>query len=120
MDLGQPSSYLALGAGTPVFSSEGERIGKVLHVLAAQDEDVFDGIVIGEHPFGAEHRFADADDVEEIFDHGVMLKLTRAACSDLPKPSANPAVMRDDPAESGSDRRHEKLMRAWDMISGNR
>jgi uncharacterized protein YrrD len=119
MDFGEPTSYLVLNPGTPVYSSDGEAIGKVTHVLAAEDEDVFDGIVIGEHIFGEEHRFADADDVQEIFEHGVVLKLDRAACAKLPKPTANPAVMRDDPAESKSDFRHQKLMRAWDRISGN-
>jgi uncharacterized protein YrrD len=120
MDLGEPISYEVLRNGTAVYSADGERIGKVAHVLAAEDEDVFDGIVIGEHIFGEEHRFADADDVEEIYEQGVVLKLDRAACTELPKPSANPAVMRDDPAESKSDFRREKLMRAWDLLSGNR
>jgi uncharacterized protein YrrD len=119
MELGEPISYEVLDPGTPVYSADGERIGKVAHVLAAEDEDVFDGIVIREGAFGHEHRFADADDVEEIHEHGVVLKLDQAACEQLPKPSANPAVMRDDPAESKADIRREKLMRAWDLISGN-
>ena len=119
VDLGQPISYGVLGRGVSVFSADGHAIGKVAHVLAVEDEDVFDGIVIGEHAFGHDHRFADADDVEEIYEHGVVLKLDRAACEQLPKPSANPAVMRDDPAESKADFRRERLMRAWDLISGN-
>ncbi len=119
MDLGQPIAYQLVTPGTPVYSSDGEQIGKVAHVLAADDEDVFDGIVIGEHASGQEHRFADADDVAEIFEHGVVLKLDRAACAQLPKPSANPAVMRDDPAESRADIRREKLTRAWNLLSGN-
>lgn len=119
MELGEPISYEVLAAGTPVYSADGERIGKVAHVLAAEDEDVFDGIVIGEHVFGAEHRFADADDIEKIYEHGVVLKLDRAASEQLPEPTANPAVMRDDPAESQADARRQKLKRAWDLISGN-
>jgi uncharacterized protein YrrD len=119
VDLGQPSSYLVLERGTPVYSADDVRIGKVTHVLADAGEDVFDGIVIGEHLFGHDHRFADADDVDEVFDRGVVLKLDRAACEALPKPEANPAVMRDDPAESPSEFRRAKLMRAWDLISGN-
>jgi uncharacterized protein YrrD len=119
MDLGAPESYKVLGRGTPVYTADGEQIGKVSHVLAAEDEDVFDGIVIGEHVFGAEHRFADADDVAEIYERGVVLKLDRAAAEQLPKPAANPAVMSDDPAESKADFRRERLMRAWDLISGN-
>jgi uncharacterized protein YrrD len=118
MDLGQPVAYQLLKPGTPVYSSDEDRVGTVSHVLAAPDLDVFDGIVIGEHELGEEHRFVDADDVQEIFEHGVMLRLDRAACEQLPKPSANPAVMRDDPAESPAEIRREKLMRAWDLISG--
>lgn len=119
VDLGQPSSYLALDPGTPVYSSDGVQIGKVTHVLAVESEDVFDGIVIGDHLFGLDHRFADADDVEEVFDRGVVLKLDRSACESLPKPEANPAAMSDDPAESSSEFRHARLRRAWDIISGN-
>jgi len=118
LDLGERSAYEALEPGTPVYSSDGEEIGKVTHVLADEREDVFDGIVIGEHRFGRDHRFADADDVEAIYDRGVVLKLDAAACAQLPKPSANPAVMRDDPAESESEFRHQKLTRAWNLISG--
>jgi len=119
MDLGEPASYRSLQAGTPVYSSDGELIGNVTHVLADEHEDVFDGIVIGEgeHRFGKEHRFADAEDVQEIFDQGVVLKLDLAATAQLPEPSANPAVMQDDVAAPGA--RHQKLGRAWDLISGN-
>lgn len=119
MDLGAPISYQVLAHGTSVYSADGEQIGKVSHVLAAEDEDVFDGIVIGEHLFGSEHRFADADDIDQIHEHGVLLRLGRDQCEQLPKPSPNPAVMHDDPAESRGDFRREKLMRAWDLISGN-
>ncbi len=118
MDLGEPTSYKVLRQGTPVYSSDGDEIGKVAHVLAVEEEDVFDGIVLGEHLFGEEHRFADADDIAGIYDGGVLLKLDRAACGALPKPSANPAVMHADPAESRSDIRREKLTRAWNLISG--
>ncbi len=98
---------------------DGEQIGKVTHVLAVESEDVFDGIVIGEHRFGHDHRFADADEVQGVFERGVVLKLDRSACDNLPKPEANPAAMSDDPAESDSEFRHAKLRRAWDIISGN-
>jgi uncharacterized protein YrrD len=119
MDYGDPVSYRVLERGTPVYSSDEQEIGKVARVLAAEDEDVFDGIVIGEHLFGEEHRFADADEVASIYERAVVLTLDRAACAQLPKPSANPAVMSADPAESGSEFRRDKLRRAWDLISGN-
>ena len=119
MDLGEPSSYGALSTGTVVYSSDGEQIGKVAHVLAVESEDVFDGIVIGEHVLGHDHRFADADEVDRIYDRGVVLKLDRAACERLPKPSANPAAMRVDPSERPEGTLRQKLRRAWDRISGN-
>ena len=119
VDIGQPISYGVLETGTPVYSSDGEKVGSVGHVLAAEDEDVFDGIVIAEHMGVASHRFADADDIAAIGEHGVLLKMDREACEGLPEPSANPAVMRDDPAESRSDSLQDKLRRAWDYVSGN-
>jgi uncharacterized protein YrrD len=118
MELGAPISYKVLAVGTPVYADGGEAIGKVSHVLAVESEDVFDGIVIGEHRFGKDHRFADADDVAAIYEQGVVLKLDLASAEQLPAPSANPAVMQDDPAESNAEFRHAKLARAWDRISG--
>ena len=102
-----------------MYSSDGEQIGRVAHVLAVESEDVFDGIVIGEHILGQDHRFADADDVDRIYDRGVVLKLDRATCEQLPKPSANPAAMRADPSEPPEGTLRQKLRRAWDRISGN-
>jgi uncharacterized protein YrrD len=118
--LGDPTSYLALESGTPVYSASGNQIGVVTHVLAAEHEDVFDGVVIGRHHFGEGHRFVDVDDIDAMYDNGVVLKLDDDACAALPAPSANPAVIRVDPAESESEFRHAKLRRAWDLISGKR
>ena len=39
MDYGNPTSYLALEPGTDVISSDGERVGKVEHVLADADSE---------------------------------------------------------------------------------
>lgn len=119
MDVGEKISYQVLEKGTPVYSADGQRIGKVGHVLAAEDEDVFDGIVISEHFGSGGHRFADADDVAEIREGGVILKLGGTAAKALPEPSPNPAVMRDDPAVSRVDLLEAKLRRAWDFVSGN-
>jgi uncharacterized protein YrrD len=116
-DPGLPISYEVLDPGTPVYSSDGEQIGEVAHVLYVPEEDIFDGIVIVEHESHDWHRFADADDVEAIHEHAVTLKLDATACSDLPEPSENPAVMKDDPAE-GAPGISDKLHRAWNLISG--
>jgi hypothetical protein len=117
-DPGLPISYEALDSGTPVYSSDGERVGSVGHVLSVPEKDVFDGIVIDEREGPGGHRFADADDVDSIHERAVTLKLDAAACRDLPQPSANPAVMADDPADTSSGLSN-KLRRAWDLVSGN-
>lgn len=119
MDLGRPIAYQALEPGTKVLSSDGVEVGQVAHVLAVEDEDVFDGIVIAEHAGSGDHRFADADDIQEIHEHGVLLKLDRDSCAKLPQPSENPAVMSDDPAAPTSGELAARLRRAWDRLSGN-
>jgi hypothetical protein len=116
MNLGDPISYEVLASGTKVFSSDKAEIGTVVHVLADEDEDVFDGIVIDEQTGPGGHRFADADQIDTIFERGVVLNIDRAASKQLPEPSANPAVLRDDP---GTGALAGKLRRAWDRISGN-
>jgi hypothetical protein len=119
MDLGEPASYLTLSAGAPVYSSDGERLGVIEHVLAEPEEDIFDGIVFDSSPLPGGHRFADSEEVEEIYARGVVLKLDAAAARELPEPSANPATVeaRVDDAELSPLER--KLRRAWDLISGN-
>ena len=118
MDLGPPISYEVLAKGTPVLCCDGHQIGEVVHVLAAEHEDIFDGIVIADHLGARGHRFADADDIGEIHERGVLLKLSRQACARLPEPSANPAVMGEDPGDHAPGV-SDKLKRAWDFLSGN-
>ncbi len=118
-DPGLPISYEVLERGTAVYSSEGEQVGTVAHVLAAEEVDIFEGIVILEHRGRSGHRFVEAEDIADMYERAVMLRLDRAAAERLPEPSANPAVMHDDPAEGGSGALAEKLRRAWDHISGN-
>jgi hypothetical protein len=116
-DQGSPISYEVLEVGTPVYSSDGEQVGHVAHVLSVPEKDVFDGIVIVEHRGPGGHRFADADDIGPIHERAVTLKLDAGACRTLPEPTPSPAVMQDDPADSSS-RLAGKLHRAWDLISG--
>jgi uncharacterized protein YrrD len=120
---GEPSSYLALEEGTAVYSADGEPVGKVAHVLADVEEDIFDGIVIETPDHGRRHVFADATQVEEIRTGAVTLKLDAEASRSLPQPTANPAVLEagpDDTVKEGrGEEMHDKLRRAWDRISGN-
>jgi len=120
-DLGEPSSYLALGKGAEVYSSDGDRVGKVEHVLAAPEEDIFDGLVLDTSVLPGGHRFVDAEQVEEIFERGVLLKIDRELAEGLPEPGANPAALEltaDDVSEDDESALKRKLRRAWDLISG--
>jgi hypothetical protein len=118
LDLGAPISYLVLEKGLPVYDPDGGDVGKVEHVLAAPEEDIFDGIVIDTGPGPGGWRFADAEQVAELHERGVLLQVGAQALSE---PSQNPAAMDVDPAEEERTGRRleEKLKRAWDYISGN-
>jgi uncharacterized protein YrrD len=117
-DLGPPSSYLTVEVGQPVHSSDGEQVGVIEHVLADPEADIFDGLVLDTSVLPGGHRFVDADQVEEIYERGVVLKLDRAAAESLPEPSENPAAMEADPSDSSESDLTRKLRRAWDLISG--
>jgi hypothetical protein len=117
-DLGAPSSYLALQPGTAVYTSDGEKIGEVEHVLAVPDDDIFDGVVLDTSALPGGHRFVDAPEVDEIYERGVVLSIDAAAAEKLPEPSANPGVLEAGPGDTVAGK-HDKLRRAWHMISGD-
>ena len=119
MDLGNPASYLVLAEGTPVLSSDGRELGKVEHVLADADSDVFDGVIVDARTGPGGHRFADASLVEAIYERGVVLAMTSEAAEQLPEPSENPAALEADPDDTAPDDVKDKLKRAWDYLSGN-
>lgn len=117
-DLGAPIAYLALQEGTAVYCAGGERVGEVQHVLAAEDADIFDGLVIDIRPGPGGLRFVDAPEVAKLHERGVILSLDSDAVERLPEPSANPGAMRVDPADADESELSAKLRRAWDFISG--
>jgi uncharacterized protein YrrD len=119
-DLGEPSSYLTLAPGVPVYSCDSEELGKVEHVLCDTGADIFDGLVIDRSVLPGGHRFVDAEQVEEVFERGVLLKLDRTAAESLREPSENPAAMDVDPGEGVDSALESKLKRAWELISGKR
>jgi hypothetical protein len=119
MDVGAPISYEVLERGVPVYARDGADVGKVEHVLAVDEKDIFDGIVIDASPGPGGWRFADADQVDSIHERGVVLALDAGEAAGLPEPSENPAAVRADPADAAKSQLEHKLKRAWDLISGN-
>jgi hypothetical protein len=119
VDYGEPASYLTLDEDCSVISSDGEEVGKVQHVLADEEEDVFDGIVIDTHLGPGGLHFVDAPQVKECRERAVVLSVPAAEIEKLPKPAPNPAVMENHGVEDSESPLQAKLHKAWDMISGN-
>ena len=82
-DYGDPCSYLTLAAGTPVYASDGENVGRVERVLSVPEDDIFDGIVIGTH---GGSRFVDAPEVGRLYERAAFLKIASADVLQLPPP----------------------------------
>jgi len=84
-DLGAPLSYLVLKKGVPVYSSDGERLGRVTRVLSAPEANMFDGIIFDTKAGPGGHRFVDAPEVESIHERGVVLRISAREAETLPK-----------------------------------
>jgi hypothetical protein len=83
MDEGLPIAYQVLDEGVPVYSSGGESVGTVAHVIAAPSADIFHGITVRTK---AGTRFVAADQIESLHERGVDLRIDTAAATELPAP----------------------------------
>jgi hypothetical protein len=115
---GEPISYIALEQGTPVLAADGDAVGKVAHVLADVEDDIFDGIVIDTKAGPGGIRFVDAPEVAEIRERAVVVSLSAEDAQRLPKPEPNPAVMESHGVEDSETPLAHKLHRAWEIVSG--
>ena len=118
-NLGEPTSYLAVVKGVPVYSSDGEKLGRVVRVLSAPNIDMFDGVVFDTTAGPGGHRFVDAPEVGDIYERGIVLKIDAAVAANLPSPGANPAALSVNPADLVGGK-PGFLRRTWDSISGKR
>jgi hypothetical protein len=114
MEAGGPASYLTLAEGTEVRSSDDRVVGKVGHVLADAEKDIFEGLVLDT---GDGYRFVEAEQLAELHEGRVVLAIAAARVPGLPVPSANPPAL--DPGGGGLESElNARLRRAWDLISG--
>ena len=118
MESEQPGSYLTLAPGAEVRSSDGQTIGVVHHVLADEEDDIFDGIIVDLHRGPGGLHFVDAPLVAAIHESSVTLTVSAEEAERLPKPEPSPAVMEVHGAEDLESPLQHKLRRAWDIISG--
>lgn len=83
VDEGLPIAYAVLDEGVPVYTSDGEAVGTVGHVVSAPEEDIFHGIVM---IVAKGQRFVAADQVASLHERGVDLSIDAAAVAMLPAP----------------------------------
>ena len=81
-DDGPQIGYKLLPRGTPVHTSDGERLGTVYRVQDNAREHIFDGIVVST-PSG--RRFVDAPEVARITEKRVTLTIGAEEARDLPE-----------------------------------
>jgi len=79
----RPVAWTAIEREEPVFSQEGEQVGHVAEVLGTGDVGIFHGIVVKPHVVG-HHIAVLAQDVGEITNRRVTLKIGRSAFETLP------------------------------------
>lgn len=83
-DDGVAVHYTALQRGTPVISSDGQEVGRVVEVLDNYREHIFDGLVI-ETTDGA-RRFVDAPEVARTAERAVTLNISAGEVARLGPP----------------------------------
>jgi hypothetical protein len=111
-DLGGLVAYTAVADGTPVYDHQGRRIGVVEHVMEVGG--IFEGVIVHTHPLPGRHLYADADQIAEIHERGVVLSVTRR---ELHAPDQESRRCRAGAGESPLEAR---VRRAWDWLTGRR
>jgi hypothetical protein len=115
-DLGDPVAYLSLREDTPVFDREGRRVGLVEHILADEAMDIFHGLIVHTVPLPGRHLYADANQIAELRERGVVLSVGREDLHEL-RARQSAGAARDVPVDRGLEAR---LRRVWDWLTTRR
>ena len=91
MNAANQISWMAIEAGSSVFSADGDEVGKVSKVVGDPDADIFDGLAVSVATFGAD-RFVGAERVRGIWPDRVELDLRAAEIERLPEHEETPTV----------------------------
>jgi hypothetical protein len=95
MDEGFQVAYQVVEPGVPIFASGGEQVGTVDHIVAAVEEDIFHGIVMRADRGPV---FVPADEVAELHERGVDLRIDLVAVAALDAPHGGaPAYRANEP-----------------------
>ena len=117
MDLGPPIAFVALREGTPVYDARRKRIGVVDEVVADEQAAIFEGLVVHTLPLPGRHLVADADQIAELHERGVLLSVDRSA---LRRADRGTDAGDSDGEDALENPVQATLRRVWDRISGRR
>jgi hypothetical protein len=104
--MADPVSWLLIEPGWRVDTVDGKEVGRVLEVTGDSDADIFDGFAIAFSMF-AKPRYLPAEQVAEIVEGRVLLRLDRAGIERLTE-FRQPAVEEQiEPGQASRARRIE-------------
>jgi hypothetical protein len=85
-----PVSWLVIERGWDVLDADGEEVAKVEEVVGDSTRDIFNGLTIA-HSLFSRGQYVAAEDVAEITDGQVRLRLSKDEVARLPEYSEPPA-----------------------------
>ncbi len=77
-------SWRALDIGSDVISADGSPVGAVQEVVGEAATDIFEGVVVDTRLGPGGLRFVEAASISDIFEHRIVLAVTRLHVQDLP------------------------------------
>jgi hypothetical protein len=104
--MADPVSWLMIEPGWRVEAADGAEVGRVLEVTGDSGADIFDGLAIASSAF-KQPRYVASEDVGEIVDGRVRLKLDRAAIDGLTEFEQPPVEEEIEPEKASRIERME-------------
>jgi hypothetical protein len=114
VDLGPPIAFIAVREGTPVYDAQHKRIGVVEEVVADEQADIFEGVLVHTLPLPGHHVVADADQIAGLHERGVLLSVDRCALRNTNRRGGERERDDEDQLENPVQ---AALRRVWDRIN---
>lgn len=107
--MADPVSWLMIEPGWRVEAADGAEVGRVLEVTGDSGADIFDGLAIASSMF-KQPRYVPSEQVGEIVDGRVRLKLSRAAIEGLTEFEQPPVEEQIEPEKASVIQRVESAV----------
>jgi hypothetical protein len=108
---GDPVSWLMIEAGWKVLDADGQEVGAVDEIVGDSSDDIFNGLSISTSLLGRP-RYVPAEQVEQITEGYVSLKLRKDQVARLGEYEEPPTTAEILPEEAGAVRRAEASVEA--------